>query len=405
MSSEWRKATLGSLCEISSSKRIYAKEYCEDGIAFYRGKEIIEKAHGSDISTELYISLDRFDELKAKFGAPVEGDILLTAVGTLGVPYLVKKESFYFKDGNLVWFRNFTGALSKYIFLWLQSPEGQKQIEINSIGSTQRAITIDALKKFDILLPPFPEQKAIAAVLSALDDKIELNNRINQKLEEMAQALFKSWFVNFEPWGGKQPTSWTIGKAEDFFDISIGKTPPRKEAQWFTTNPQDTIWASISDMGKCGAFISDSSEYLTAEAVSKFNIKVVPSGTVLLSFKLTVGRVAISNGQITTNEAIAHFKRSETTAMEYLYCYLKVFDYQSLGSTSSIATAVNSKTIKAMPFVMPGKKALEEFHTETAPLFEQIKVHLEESARLSTLRDALLPKLMSGELRVPCDSE
>jgi type I restriction enzyme S subunit len=216
----------------------------------------------------------------------------------------------------------------------------------------------------------------------------------------MAQAIFKSWFVDFEPFGGVMPSVWTIGKAEDFFSISIGKTPPRKEPQWFTTNPQDVVWASISDMGKCGTFISGSSEYLTAESVSKFNITVIPSGTVLLSFKLTVGRVAISNGEMTTNEAIAHFMRSSNTATEYLYCYLKAYDYQSLGNTSSIATAVNSKTIKAMPFIMPDVKTLEGFHAVTSPLFEQIRICLEECTRLADVRDTLLPRLMSGELSV-----
>jgi type I restriction enzyme S subunit len=220
----------------------------------------------------------------------------------------------------------------------------------------------------------------------------------------MAQTIFKSWFVDFEPFGGEMPSSWTVGKAEDFFDISIGKTPPRKEPQWFTTNPNDVIWVSISDMGNSGVFISDSSEYLTAESIVKFNVKIIPHGTVLLSFKLTVGRVAIANGDMTTNEAIAHFKHSNDTATEYLYCYLKVFDYQSLGNTSSIATAVNSKTIKAMPFIMPDYKTLKDFHTATVSIFEQVKVNLEESNHLAAIRDALLPKLMSGELSV-CELE
>ena len=216
----------------------------------------------------------------------------------------------------------------------------------------------------------------------------------------MAQALFKSWFVDFEPFGGEQPTTWAFGKAENFFDIAIGKTPPRKEPKWFTTNPQDVIWTSISDMGSCGMFISDSSEYLTTESVERFNIKVVPSGTVLLSFKLTVGRVAIADGAMTTNEAIAHFKPSSDLILEYLYCYLKAFDYQSLGNTSSIATAVNSKTIKAMPFVMPDDKVLIDFHAATTPLFEKVRVNLAEKVRLVAIRDTLLPRLMSGELSV-----
>jgi len=216
----------------------------------------------------------------------------------------------------------------------------------------------------------------------------------------MAQAIFKSWFVDFEPFGGEQPTTWATGKAENFFDIAIGKTPPRKEPVWFTSNPQDVVWVSISDMGSCGMFISDSSEYLTAESVERFNVKFVPSGTVLLSFKLTVGRVTITDGEMTTNEAIAHFKQASDITLEYLYCYLKAFDYQSLGNTSSIATAVNSKTIKAMPFVMPDEKVIADFHAATAPLFEQVRVNLAESAHLAALRDALLPKLMSGKLSV-----
>jgi type I restriction enzyme S subunit len=216
----------------------------------------------------------------------------------------------------------------------------------------------------------------------------------------MAQAIYKSWFVDFEPWDGEQPNSWVIGKAEDFFDISIGKTPPRKEPLWFTTNPHDVVWVSISDMGSCGMFVSDSSEYLTVESTELFNVKVVPCGTVLLSFKLTVGRVAIADGEMATNEAIAHFKQSSRETLEYLYCYLKAFDYQSLGNTSSIATAVNSKTIKAMPFVMPNDDVLVKFHAATAPLFEQVRINLSENTRLAETRDTLLPRFMSGELSV-----
>lgn len=189
-------------------------------------------------------------------------------------------------------------------------------------------------------------------------------------------------------------------RADEYFDISIGKTPPRKEAQWFSMNPTDCIWVSISDMGRCGMYIVDSSEYLTHESVDKFNIKVVPDNTVLLSFKLTVGRVAITDGAMATNEAIAHFKTDKPEINEYLYCYLKDFNYQTMGSTSSIATAVNSKIIKAMPFVVPTDAELVTFHSVTAPMFETIKTRQRENTRLAELRDSLLPKLMSGEIDV-----
>src|SRR5690606_21659127 len=106
-------------------------------------------------------------------------------------------------------------------------------------------------------------------------------------------------------------------------------------------------WVSIKNMGNSGMYISDSDEYLTAESVSKFNVNKVPSDTVILSFKMTVGRVAITTKELCTNEAIAHFVNPKHSVFSgYIYQYLKIFDYESLGSTSSIATAVNSKLIK-----------------------------------------------------------
>ena len=191
-----------------------------------------------------------------------------------------------------------------------------------------------------------------------------------------------------------------ICRADEYFDISIGKTPPRKEPQWFSTNTQDVTWVSISDMGTCGLYISSSSEQLAKQAVERHNVKVVPDNTVLLSFKLTVGRIAITNGEMTTNEAIAHFKTDKKEINEYLYCYLKCFNYQTMGSTSSIATAVNSKIIKGMPFVVPTNDELEEFHGFAAPMFAKIKANQIETDNLTALRDTLLPKLMSGELDV-----
>ena len=189
-------------------------------------------------------------------------------------------------------------------------------------------------------------------------------------------------------------------RADEYFDISIGKTPPRKEPQWFSENPDDYVWVSISDMGSCGLFIANSSEHLTREAVEKFNIKIVPDNTVLLSFKLTVGRIAITDGGMVTNEAIAHFKTDKPDINEYLYCYLKNFNFQTMGSTSSIATAVNSKIIKGMPFVVPTSDELAEFHSFAGSMFTMIKNTQHENNRLASLRDSLLPKLMSGEIDV-----
>lgn len=267
------------------------------------------------------------------------------------------------------------------------------------------------IMNWEIEIPSEKEdQRRIASILSSLDRKIELNNKINADLEEMAQAIFKNRFVDFEPFKdgkfvdselGMIPEGWKVGRADDFYQINIGKTPPRKEHKWFSTNPADKIWVSIANMGNSGIFISDSSEYLTKEAVDRHNIIMVPRNTILLSFKLTVGRVAIADKELTTNEAIARFILSDDKYMEYLYLYLKNFDYNSLGSTSSIATAVNSKTIKGMQMLQPSDKIIDAFHIQVNPIFEKIRSLTKENSRLSLLRDTLLPRLMSGELEVP----
>ena len=216
----------------------------------------------------------------------------------------------------------------------------------------------------------------------------------NHNLEEQAKALYDQIWDNYDS------GTWSSAKAEDLFDISIGKTPPRKESQWFSENDNDIVWVSIADMGQSGCFILNSSEYLTPDAVSRFNVKRVPAGAILLSFKLTVGRVAIAGCELTTNEAIAHFRMDDSSIREYLFFYLKQFNYQTMGSTSSIATAVNSKMVKAMRIDIPPKETLEMFHSTVSPMFGKIKQNQQETQKLTQLRDALLPKLMSGEIDV-----
>ena len=268
---------------------------------------------------------------------------------------------------------------------------------LNFHSKTSTAVPIvnkSSFSQYELKCPPLDIQKKIGEVLSSIDSKIEENDNINKNLLEQVLTLYRNKFVD------TANNERAICRADEYFDISIGKTPPRKEPQWFSTNPQDVTWVSISDMGTCGLYINSSSEQLTKQAVERHNVKVVPDNTVLLSFKLTVGRIAITNGEMTTNEAIAHFKTDKKEINEYLYCYLKCFNYQTMGSTSSIATAVNSKIIKGMPFVVPTNDELEKFHGFAAPMFAKIKANQIETDNLTALRDTLLPKLMSGELDV-----
>lgn len=352
-----------------------------------------------------------FKEEKCKFFTSVypsdyvlkPGDLIVTmtdlskTVDTLGYSAIVpnsKRTYLHNQRIGLINIINSTIVDKKYLYWLMRSPKYQKTIAATSTGSTVHHTSPNRIYEYEFDLPQISVQRKIAGILSDIEEKINKNSAINNNLLEQVLTLYRNKFVNTA--NNQRATC----RADEYFDISIGKTPPRKEPQWFSTNSQDVTWVSISDMGTCGLYISSSSEQLTKQAVERHNVKVVPDNTVLLSFKLTVGRIAITNGEMTTNEAIAHFKTDKKEINEYLYCYLKCFNYQTMGSTSSIATAVNSKIIKGMPFVVPANDELEEFHGFAAPMFAKIKANQIETDNLTALRDTLLPKLMSGELDV-----
>jgi type I restriction enzyme S subunit len=189
---EWEVVRLGEVSFITSSKRIYYDEYLTEGVPFFRSKEIIELFNGTFSGATLYISYDKFKNIMNKFGVPEAGDILITAVGTLGVVYLVKKEDlpFYFKDGNLLWLK-LREKLNKVYFvkcfnLWYSIQEDDL-----IIGTSQPALTIEKLKKMLLPLPPLQEQQRIAEILSQIDQTIEKEQQYKEKLEHLKQGLMQ----------------------------------------------------------------------------------------------------------------------------------------------------------------------------------------------------------------------
>lgn len=418
----WKEYKLGELAEISSSKRIYAKEYVEYGIPFYRSKEIIEKSNGNDISTELYISKERFNELKNKFGVPKQGDILLTSVGTLGVPYVVKDEEFYFKDGNLTWLKNFkSDCFNKFIYYWLLSVYGKNQINSRCIGSTQKALTIDTLKKFDITMPLLQEQKFIAHILSTLDEKIEINNQINKKLEEMAQAIFKQWFVDFdfpnedgEPYkssGGEMiesemgmiPKGWEVVELDDvcYFNNNTYSAKDKfsfinyLDTSNITENKVDAIQKIDCNSGKVPSrakrrVIEDSIVYST----------VRPNQLHYGIIKHPVKNMIVSTGFVVIDSKFDYLKS------DLIYLWLTQKDVtkklQAIAETStSTYPSIKPSDIKSIKIIIPNRRNLDFVSTLFSELYLYIDTLNNENKKLSALRDTLLPKLMSGEIRVP----
>lgn len=392
---------LKELCVLKNGYAFKSKDFSQIGVPVIKIKNI--KPNKIVLEGLSYVPKEIADS-KTEYKIN-KGDIVITMTGNrvdgspdswVGKVALFREEGTYLLNQRLAIIRPISEEVDlEYLAYYLSSWETQLYFikRANSSGG-QANISPSIVGEYDIALPSKEVQKKIASLLRDFDLKIRLNTNINNNLLEQVLTLYRNKFVD------TANNERAICRADEYFDISIGKTPPRKEPQWFSTNPQDVTWVSISDMGTCGLYISSSSEQLTKQAVERHNVKVVPDNTVLLSFKLTVGRIAITNGKMTTNEAIAHFKTDKKEINEYLYCYLKCFNYQTMGSTSSIATAVNSKIIKGMPFVVPTNDELEEFHGFAAPMFAKIKANQIETDNLTALRDTLLPKLMSGEIDV-----
>ena len=183
----------------------------------------------------------------------------------------------------------------------------------------------------------------------------------------------------------------TYKKLGDVFDVSIGRTPPTKEPKWFDT--KGVKWLSIKDMANDSDFISETSQYLTADAVQRFNIPIIEPGDVLLSFKLTVGRTAISDCRMCSNEAIACFKTKTIGLPEYLYCYFANTDLLATNdSTSSIGKGMNSTIVKNHPFPYPKPDMLKEFNRLILPCFGLMKIYRRKLKELTELKRALLSK-------------
>ena len=339
---------------------------------------------------------------------PQEDDLIFAREAPAGNVALIRKGEKVCLGQRTVLLRpNKQKVDPSFLTYYLLAPKQQYGLTGTANGATVAHVNMPTIRNLAIELPDIKVQRKLGGILSAYDDLIENNQKQIKLLEEAAQRLYKQWFIDLRFPGHETtkienglPEGWKRDRADSFFNITIGKTPPRAEKQWFIEDGSGMPWISISDMGSDSAFLFETSEGLTLEAIKRHNVKVVPANTVLLSFKLTVGRVSITTTEMCTNEAIAHFVTDDDFIREYAYCYLKNFHYDELGSTSSISKAINSKIVKAMPFVMPSDDTVKAFHKVMKPIFDQIFTKQKQIKNLSQSRDRLLPKLMNNEIEV-----
>ncbi|HDP5931052.1 TPA: restriction endonuclease subunit S [Staphylococcus aureus] len=348
--------------------------------------------------------------------AKVKGPGVITGrSGLIGAVHYESKD--FWPLNTTLYVKDFKGNCPEYVYYFLKN----MNLKNFSTGSSVPTLNRNHLNNIEVSIHDKFKQLKQIKLLVDIDNKIETNKKIIANLEELSQTLFKHWFVDFEfpaengnPYkssGGEMvdselgliPRGWEVKSADEIYEITIGKTPPRKLTELFSEK-EGIDWVSISDMKSEGMFIKSTKEKIVDEGVVDYKVKIVPKDSVLLSFKLTIGRVKLTNKELTTNEAIAHFYSININKL-YTYLYLKNFEYGYLGNTSSIATAVNSKIIKKMPILVPEQKVLKRFINIAEPFMNRINIIQNENIELNQLRDTLLPKLMSGEIEIPDDIE
>ena len=283
--------------------------------------------------------------------------------------------------------------------------------ELNFIGKTSTAVPIVNKSSFsntEVLVPSLPIQQKIANILSSLDDKIEVNRRINEQLEELAGALFKSWFVDFEPFKdgefvdselGMIPKGWKVGTLSDIGDVVGGATPSKSKSEYYTDN--GISWITPKDLSiNKDKFISKGEIDITELGYSKCSAKMMPRGSVLFSSRAPIGYIAIAKNELCTNQGFKSIV-PQLAGTAFIYYYLKnnVSNIESMASGSTFKEA-SGALMKSLNVIVPESNILQDFEEKVCSIFDKQESLEEEIHHLTTLRDTLLPKLMSGEIDV-----
>ena len=394
--SEFKTYTLEQLCIVGSSKRVHLSDYVQQGIPFYRSKEVIEISSGKNISEQLFISSEKYFEIKSKFPVPQENDVLITAVGTIGEILVVKDPNFYFKDGNLIWLRNINFDIIDidYLYYFFKSDLFQKTIKYNNIGAVQKALTIDFLKTVKITLPSLDNQRKLVSVLKSIDKKILLNNQINQELEAMAKTLYDYWFVQFDfpdqsgnPYkssGGKMfynqelkreiPEGWGVEKLSYFLTIKNGKDHKHLQDGKFAVYGSGGVMRTVADYLYSGE-------------------------SILFPRKGTLNNVMYVNEKFWTVDTMFYSEVNKNNSALYVFYSVKDIDFNKLNTGTGVPS-MTSSILYDLNIIVPEENILEKFNTVVKQNYETIKLNSFQNQELTQLRDWLLPMLMNGQVKV-----
>ncbi|MEL6492742.1 MAG: restriction endonuclease subunit S [Cyanobacteria bacterium J06621_3] len=395
--SEWKTCLLGQLGEITSSKRIFQREYVESGIPFYRTKEIKELANQESVSSELFISRERYEEIKGKFGVPKIGDILVTAIGTVGEIYVVEnKEEFYFKDGNVLWLKNFEDV-DPYFLRYLLSSLINDLKGLSS-GSTYKALPIAKLKSYKVPLPPIAEQRRIAAIL----DKADAIRRKRKQAIQYTEELLRSAFLDMFGDPVTNPRNWEIVKLGS---LIVGKPNNgifKKNHEYDGGTP--VVWVKELFGGHTIDFSESRTLSPTENEVEKYGLK---KGDILFCrSSLKLGGIGFSNvfdGMDFSALFECHVIRISPDQQKINSIFLNYLLRlpglrQQIISKSNTVTmsTIGQGEIKQIKIYLPPKELQDQFERFLRKtIASQKKI---EALKLDALFNSLLQRAFKGEL-------
>ncbi|WP_378956368.1 restriction endonuclease subunit S [Pelosinus sp. sgz500959] len=406
--SEWKEVKLWEVCSKIGSGATPtggANAYCDNGISLIRSQNVLDL----NFSNNGLVYINEIQAKKLNNVTLEEGDVLLNITGdSVARSCIVPKEMLPARvNQHVAIIRGSQNQVyNKYILYYLQNNKTYL-LSIAGIGGTRNALTKKMIENLNITLPFLCEQKAIADTLSCLDEKIELNNRINKTLEEMAQAIFKSWFVDFEPFQdgefedselGKIPKGWSVRTIDKFtLDMKSGGTPSRKTKEYWNSN--DVPWIKTGEISN--APIISNKEFISFEGLKNSSARLLPYNAVLVAmYGATAGKVGLLRFEASTNQACCAMICDGANKSIYLYLWLLYNQIYIEGLAVGAAQQNLSKdTISKINIVIPPDDILNSMLFDE--LFMKIENNLIQNQTLTTMRDSLLPKLMSGEIRVP----
>lgn len=387
--SEWREYLLEDVIEKFIDYRGKTPDKKDSGIPLVTAK--IVKA-GKILPPNEFIAPEDYDSWMTR-GLPEIDDIVLTTEAPLGEIALIKNKNVALAQRIITLRGKKDIVFNPFLKYYFQDDTGQHELQSRASGTTVFGIKASVLKKVPVSLPPLPEQKAIAAVLSSLDDKIDLLHRQNKTLEAMAETLFKQWFVV------EAREDWEEGILDDVISVKGGTTPSTKEPDYWNG---DIHWTSPRDLSShVSVFLFDTARKITEKGLSQIGSGLLPAGTVLLSSRAPIGYLAITEIPIAINQGYIAIicDKIVSNYFIYLWCKTNLEEIKNSGN-GSVFQEISKSVFKEMTVIIPPNNLLSKFDEIVLPIFLKIKTNQNQIQTLKTLRDNLLPKLMSGDVRV-----